>query len=161
MAYGGSRTKGTIGAVALGLPTPDPSHICDLHHRSWQHWILNPLSEARDWTCILMDPSQIQELWEFAYLNTVLKRFFCMLMSKKHIIKTIECWFWTDIQELFFEWRWYLIINSGLIKIIFNLKKSLLFGSSHCGSVVMNLTRVHEDVGLIAGLDQWIKDPAL
>ena len=30
--------------------TPDPSHIFDLHHSSQQHWILNPLSEARDQT---------------------------------------------------------------------------------------------------------------
>ena len=28
----------------------DPSCLCDLHHRSWQWRILNPLSEARDWT---------------------------------------------------------------------------------------------------------------
>ena len=33
--------------------------------------------------------------------------------------------------------------------------------SSHCGSVVMNLTSIHEDVGLIPGLTQWLKDPAL
>ena len=25
---------------------PDPSHICDLHHSSQQHLILNQLSEA-------------------------------------------------------------------------------------------------------------------
>ena len=37
----------------------DPSHICDLHHNSQQCQILNPLSEARDQTHILMDPSQI------------------------------------------------------------------------------------------------------
>ena len=28
----------------------------------------------------------------------------------------------------------------------------------YCGSVVMNPTRMHEDVGLIHGLAQWIKD---
>ena len=31
------------------------SHDCTLHHSSWPHWILNPLSEDRDWTLILMD----------------------------------------------------------------------------------------------------------
>ena len=33
----------------------DPSHVCDLHHSSWQRRILSPLSEARDRTRILMD----------------------------------------------------------------------------------------------------------
>ena len=26
---------------------PDPSCVCNLHHNSWQHQILNPLSEVR------------------------------------------------------------------------------------------------------------------
>ena len=37
---------------------PDLSHICDLHHRSWQHQILNPLIELKDQNCNLMVPSQ-------------------------------------------------------------------------------------------------------
>ena len=40
--------------------TWDPSCVCDLHHSSWQRWILNPLSEARDRTRNLMVPGRIR-----------------------------------------------------------------------------------------------------
>ena len=33
--------------------TPDLSGICDLHHSSWQHQILKPLSKVRDRTHII------------------------------------------------------------------------------------------------------------
>ena len=39
--------------------TWDPSRVCDLHHSSWQHLILNPLIQARDGTHKLMVPSRI------------------------------------------------------------------------------------------------------
>ena len=39
------------------------SRICSLRHGSWQHRILNWLSEARDWNCILMDPSRVHDHW--------------------------------------------------------------------------------------------------
>ena len=32
---------------------------------------------------------------------------------------------------------------------------------SHHGSTVMNLTSIHEDVGLIPGLTQCVKDPVM
>ena len=35
--------------------TPDPSHICDLYRSLGQVQILNPLSEARNWTHILRE----------------------------------------------------------------------------------------------------------
>ena len=35
------------------------------------------------------------------------------------------------------------------------------FGSSCCGSVETNVTSIHEDVGSVPGLDQWVKDLAL
>ena len=37
----------------------DPSGICDLHHSSQKHWILNPLRKAKDGTRILIDTSQV------------------------------------------------------------------------------------------------------
>ena len=64
-AYGSSQARGKIGAVAAShshsnveskphlqptsqlMPTPDP----------------NPLSEARDWTLILMGPNQLHDCW--------------------------------------------------------------------------------------------------
>ena len=47
-----------LGAYTTATATPDLSRVCDLHHSSQQHWLLNPLSEARDRTRNLMVPSQ-------------------------------------------------------------------------------------------------------
>ena len=38
---------------------PDLRHSWDLHNSSWQCGIFNPLSKAWNWTCILMDISQV------------------------------------------------------------------------------------------------------
>ena len=46
-------------AYATATATQDRSCVCDLHHSSRQCWILNPLREARDGTCVLMGTSQI------------------------------------------------------------------------------------------------------
>ena len=60
VAYGGSQAWRQIGAVAAGLHHShrmwDLSHVCNLHPNSQQRWILNPQSQARDRTCVLMDP---------------------------------------------------------------------------------------------------------
>ena len=34
------------------------------------------------------------------------------------------------------------------------------YWSSHCGTVEINPTSIHEDLGLILGLGPWVRDPA-
>ena len=46
-------------AYATAPTMQDLSHVCDLHQSSGQHRILNPLSEARDQTQVLMDTGWI------------------------------------------------------------------------------------------------------
>ena len=44
---------------------------------------------------------------------------------------------------------------------IVKAKQNISERSFCCGSVIMNLTSIHEDVGSIPGPAQWVKDPAL
>ena len=48
-----------LPASATATATRDLSRVCNLHHSSRQHQVLNPLSEARDRTCVLVDSSQV------------------------------------------------------------------------------------------------------
>ena len=48
-----------LQAYATAIATWDLSHICDLLHSSRRCWILNPMNEARDGTCGLMDTGQV------------------------------------------------------------------------------------------------------
>ena len=54
-----SQARGQIGAAAVAYTTAigtlDPSLLCDLCCSMQQHQILNPLSKARDQTCILTE----------------------------------------------------------------------------------------------------------
>ena len=64
---GGSQVRGRIRAAAASpyataRAALDPSCVCELHHRSWQHWILNPLSDARDRTHMLLGASWVCNL---------------------------------------------------------------------------------------------------
>ena len=50
-------------AIAAATATQNPSCFGNLHHNSWQHWILNLLHKVRDWTLVLMDTSQVHYPW--------------------------------------------------------------------------------------------------
>ena len=40
-------------------------------------------------------------------------------------------------------------------------ESSVSLGSSCCGSAVMNLTSIQEDMGSFPGCAQWVRDPML
>ena len=54
---------GVESEVHTATAMPALSCVCNLHHSSWQHRILNLLSEAGDQTCNLIVPSWIHFHW--------------------------------------------------------------------------------------------------
>jgi len=48
-----------LPAYTAATAVPDLSHVYNLHHSSGKQWILNPLSEVRDQTLILMETGHI------------------------------------------------------------------------------------------------------
>jgi len=91
-AYGSSQSSSLIRAESADLchthssTRSEPSHVCNLHHCSWQHWILNPLNEVRDRNCVLMDTSRLHDHW--AMTGTPLFNFDCIetyITSKKGV----------------------------------------------------------------------------
>ena len=55
----GFESEVQLPAYTTTTATPDLSRSCDLLHSSRQRRIVNPLSEAGDRTCVLMDASQV------------------------------------------------------------------------------------------------------
>ena len=67
-ACGSFQARGWIGATATSLHNSHSNvgsepHLQPTHHSSRHRWIPDPLSEARDQTCILMDSSRICFHW--------------------------------------------------------------------------------------------------
>ena len=53
----GVESEQQLPAYTTATAMPDANHVCDLHHSSRKHQILNLLSEVRDRTCTFTDPS--------------------------------------------------------------------------------------------------------
>ena len=92
-------------AYVTAAELSNPSRVCNLHHSSWQCWILDPLSEARDGTCILMDTSWI--CFQCATTGTFFF-FFCFL-------------------KLHFDYQihYSLLLNKNLLALLFFLNQIL------------------------------------
>ena len=82
-AYGNFWAMGQIRAAAAGLCS-----ICDLYHSSQQCRILNPLSEPRDGTHILMDTSQVLNLLSH-HRNSQYQLFLILILLVKMIFQII------------------------------------------------------------------------
>ena len=57
-----------LPAYSIAMATLDLNLICTLHSSLRHRQSLNPLSEARDQTCILMDTSQVHYHWATSLL---------------------------------------------------------------------------------------------
>ena len=83
----GVKSELQLPAYTIATATQEPSHICHLHHSSWQCQILNPLSKARDRTCNLMEASQIHFRW--AMSGTPGLVFFCFQEWKNLFVQKL------------------------------------------------------------------------
>ena len=82
-----------LPATATATAMPDSSWVYNLHHIPQQHQILNALSEARDWTYILMVPSQVHYHW--AMTGT----------SEKYTLKGQITWYVSSISKNIIVYR--------------------------------------------------------
>ena len=98
-------------AYTTATETQDLSCICNLHHSLRQRWILNPVSEARDWTYILVDTS-----WVCYYWPTVRTPLFIALFIESRLRKDARKWIIHCI-SLFICWchfsQWNIIYFGG------------------------------------------------
>ena len=58
----GVKSELQLPAYTTAIATPDLSCVCHLHHSLQQSRILNPLSGARDGTCIFVDTNWVLKL---------------------------------------------------------------------------------------------------
>ena len=101
-----------LPTYATAIAMPNPRHVCHWHHSSWQHWILNPLSEARDQTHNLVVPSRIH--------------FLCATMGTPSLpIFKSRFFFFFDIELYEFSCSfWYsILIRYVIYKYIFPLSR--------------------------------------
>ena len=76
-------------AYATATAMWDLSCICDLHHSSWQPQVLNPLTEARDGTYVLMDTCRVCSLSHSR--NSLKGRFLLEMRTEVFLGEMTQC----------------------------------------------------------------------
>ena len=92
----GVQSELQLPAYTTATATRDLSQVCNLPHISRQHWILNPLSEARDRTRNLVVPRQI--CFHCAMMGTPLNEIlnfvfcspFCSIMLNRYLPENVR-----------------------------------------------------------------------
>ena len=117
-------------AHSAATAMPDPSRVCGLHHSLWQRRILNPLSEARNQTCLLMDTGQIpfgcattktSTLSYFKFLPAVYESSSC---SPSSLTPDADCfWIWVILVDV---WQ-YLIVTLIFISLRIRILNNFSF----------------------------------
>ena len=118
-----------LPAYTTATATPDPSHVCNLHHSSRQLWLLNPLGEARDWTCNLTTPRRIHfRCAMMGNLEVFFKCFLLFLFSGALCLYACGCicGFHTHI-TLFFGCLEFTIILVATISLELQSKRSCYY----------------------------------
>ena len=110
-----------LPSYTTATATRDPSRICDPHHSSQQHGILNSLSRARDRTCVFMDTSQVCNPLSHNSNSTL--RYCCFIMLCQFLLYS------QVTQSYIYTYILFLIISS----IIFYSKRFIY--SSLCYTV--------------------------
>ena len=123
----------------VATATPDPSRVCNLHHSSWQHWILNPLSEARNQALILMDTSWVLNLLSHnrnsPFLLFYMKLVFWILEKYLLALLTSESSFFSWFYVLLKTWFLAFSDSPALIPILAFIQSSFLYSCSHCSAL--------------------------
>ena len=80
-----------LPAYTTATAMQDPSCDLNLHLSSRQHRILNPMTEARDRTCVLMD-ILVSFLVTVEQQSELRSHLFFFFLKNKYKVTTVRCW---------------------------------------------------------------------
>ena len=124
----GTELELQLQACTTATARQDPSHICGLHHSSQQHWILNPLCQAKDRTCIPELPRCWSHCTTAGTLPCVftIQKFQIFIVSYLLIFSFMNLAFWGPAPRSYV----YFCIYSPIVKPVYFLAQKIPSESS-------------------------------